>query len=77
MDDTAWMQHCLTLAAKGLGRTAPNPMVGAVIVRDGALLSEGWHEAPGTPHAEVHELPIQRLCLAADTVRVQPRIWTL
>ena len=56
MTDGVWMQHCLRLARKGLGRTAPNPMVGAVIVRDGELLSEGWHEVPGGPHAEVHAL---------------------
>ena len=70
MDDTAWMQHCLTLAAKGLGRTAPNPMVGAVIVRDGALLSEGWHEAPGTPHAEVHAIRNLKGSAAGSTMYV-------
>ena len=56
MTDGVWMQHCLRLARKGLGRTAPNPMVGAVIVRGGEVLSEGWHEVPGSPHAEVHAL---------------------
>lgn len=56
MNDATWMARALTLAARGRGRTAPNPMVGAVIVRDGAVLAEGWHHAPGTAHAEVDAL---------------------
>jgi diaminohydroxyphosphoribosylaminopyrimidine deaminase / 5-amino-6-(5-phosphoribosylamino)uracil reductase len=51
--DTDWMQRCLALAVQGLGRTAPNPMVGAVIVKAGEVLAEGWHQAPGMAHAEV------------------------
>jgi len=47
------IQRCLELARQGLGRTAPNPMVGAIIVRDDVVLSEGWHRAPGMAHAEV------------------------
>ena len=56
MSTAVWMQRCLELAAQGLGRTAPNPMVGAVILRDGEVLSEGWHRAPGTAHAELDAL---------------------
>lgn len=56
MTDVAWMRRCLTLARQGLGRTAPNPMVGAVIVRDGECLAEGWHRAPGSAHAELDAL---------------------
>jgi diaminohydroxyphosphoribosylaminopyrimidine deaminase/5-amino-6-(5-phosphoribosylamino)uracil reductase len=56
MSDTEWMQRCVSLAHQGQGRTAPNPMVGAVIVRDGVVLAEGWHQAPGTAHAELHAL---------------------
>ena len=56
MTPSAWMQRCLDLAAQGRGRTAPNPMVGAVILRDGEVLSEGWHRAPGTAHAELDAL---------------------
>ena len=56
MSAAQWMQRCLELAAQGLGRTAPNPMVGAVIMRDGKTLSEGWHRAPGTAHAELDAL---------------------
>ena len=50
------MRRALELAALGRGLVSPNPMVGAVIVRDGIVVGEGWHEGPGTPHAEVHAL---------------------
>lgn len=50
------MRRALQLARKGVGRTSPNPAVGAVIVRDGAIVGEGWHRRAGTPHAEVHAL---------------------
>ena len=56
MNDAEWMQRCVSLARQGQGRTAPNPMVGAVIVRDGIVLAEGWHQAPGTAHAELDAL---------------------
>jgi len=56
MNDAEWMQRCVSLARQGQGRTAPNPMVGAVIVRDGVVLAEGWHQAPGTAHAELDAL---------------------
>jgi diaminohydroxyphosphoribosylaminopyrimidine deaminase/5-amino-6-(5-phosphoribosylamino)uracil reductase len=50
------MRRALELAALGCGLVSPNPMVGAVIVRDGEVVGEGWHEGPGTPHAEVRAL---------------------
>lgn len=50
------MRLALTEAAKGLGKTAPNPVVGAVIVRDGKLLSKGYHRAAGLPHAEIEAI---------------------
>ena len=50
------MRRALELAERGWGRTSPNPMVGAVIVLDEELVGEGWHEGPGTPHAEVMAL---------------------
>ncbi|MDK9719061.1 MAG: bifunctional diaminohydroxyphosphoribosylaminopyrimidine deaminase/5-amino-6-(5-phosphoribosylamino)uracil reductase RibD [Trichlorobacter sp.] len=54
--DIAYMKRALSLARKGLGKTAPNPAVGCVIVRDGAIVGEGWHKKAGTPHAEIHAL---------------------
>jgi diaminohydroxyphosphoribosylaminopyrimidine deaminase/5-amino-6-(5-phosphoribosylamino)uracil reductase len=52
MTDAHWMGMALDEARKGVGRTAPNPPVGAVVVKDGVLLGSGWHRAAGTPHAE-------------------------
>lgn len=47
------MSHALHLAEAGWGRVHPNPMVGAVLVRDGIVVGEGWHEEFGGPHAEI------------------------
>jgi diaminohydroxyphosphoribosylaminopyrimidine deaminase/5-amino-6-(5-phosphoribosylamino)uracil reductase len=55
-DDGAWMRRALALADRGWGQTAPNPMVGAVVVRDGVVVGEGWHTRYGEPHAEVEAL---------------------
>ena len=52
MNDEQWMLLALDEARKGIGRTAPNPPVGAVIVKDEILLGKGWHRAAGKPHAE-------------------------
>lgn len=51
--DAALMGRALALAALGEGRTRPNPPVGAVVARDGAVVGEGFHAAAGGPHAEV------------------------
>lgn len=48
-----YLERALVLAERGRGRTRPNPVVGAVIVRDGEVVGEGWHERSGGPHAEV------------------------
>ncbi len=48
-----WMQRCIDLAQKARGQTAPNPMVGSVIVQDGQVLGEGFHPRAGQPHAEI------------------------
>ena len=54
--DNDWMRRSLRLAQRGLGAVEPNPMVGAVLVRDGRLIGEGWHERFGGPHAEIQAL---------------------
>ncbi|HZY30171.1 MAG TPA: bifunctional diaminohydroxyphosphoribosylaminopyrimidine deaminase/5-amino-6-(5-phosphoribosylamino)uracil reductase RibD, partial [Candidatus Methylomirabilis sp.] len=51
--DEQFMQRALDLAQTGRGRTSPNPMVGAVVARDGRILAEGYHAYAGGPHAEV------------------------
>lgn len=52
-DDETYMARALELAARGRGRTSPNPLVGCVVVRNGEIVSEGFHEYAGGPHAEV------------------------
>lgn len=54
--DRATMQRCLALARHALGRTAPNPLVGSVIVQNGEIVGEGFHPGAGQPHAEVFAL---------------------
>lgn len=54
--DAAFMRIALEEARKGQGRTAPNPCVGAVVVRDGQIVGRGYHRRAGTPHAEVNAL---------------------
>ncbi len=56
MTDEKFMAEALKIAKNAEGRTSPNPMVGAVIVKDGRIIAEGWHRKAGTPHAEVHAL---------------------
>ncbi|MEN6349003.1 MAG: bifunctional diaminohydroxyphosphoribosylaminopyrimidine deaminase/5-amino-6-(5-phosphoribosylamino)uracil reductase RibD [Syntrophomonas sp.] len=55
-EDQKYMQKALKLAAQGLGRTSPNPVVGALIVKDGEILGQGFHHKAGTPHAEINAL---------------------
>ncbi|WP_373064022.1 bifunctional diaminohydroxyphosphoribosylaminopyrimidine deaminase/5-amino-6-(5-phosphoribosylamino)uracil reductase RibD [Gemmatimonas sp.] len=55
-DDVRFMRRALELAERGAGRVSPNPKVGAVIVRDGAVVGEGWHAEYGQFHAEVAAL---------------------
>ncbi|WP_420209418.1 bifunctional diaminohydroxyphosphoribosylaminopyrimidine deaminase/5-amino-6-(5-phosphoribosylamino)uracil reductase RibD [Candidatus Electronema sp. JC] len=69
-DDLRFMRQALELAKKGLGRTAPNPCVGAVIVRDGQLVGSGWHHKAGTPHAEVHAIAEAGAACAGATLYV-------
>src|SRR5947209_20395573 len=51
-----WMARALALAERGRGHVEPNPLVGAVLVRDGQIVGEGWHERFGGAHAEVNAL---------------------
>ena len=51
--DEQWMKEVLHLAEKGRGRTSPNPMVGAVIVKGGKVVGRGYHARAGDPHAEI------------------------
>lgn len=51
-----WMRHALALARRGEGRTCPNPPVGAVVVKAGRVIGEGYHHRAGLPHAEVEAL---------------------
>jgi diaminohydroxyphosphoribosylaminopyrimidine deaminase/5-amino-6-(5-phosphoribosylamino)uracil reductase len=55
-EDLRYLERCLELAELGARTVAPNPMVGCVLVRDGAVIGEGWHQRPGSPHAEVNAL---------------------
>ena len=51
-----WMNRCLELAKMGAGSTSPNPMVGCIIVYNGAIIGEGYHQKYGEPHAEVNAI---------------------
>src|SRR2546421_9662455 len=51
-----FLERALELAERGRGTTQPNPVVGAVLVRDGEVVGEGWHERKGEPHAEVNAI---------------------
>ena len=55
-DDRYYMRRALDLARTALGNTAPNPMVGCVIVKDGKIIGEGYHPKAGEPHAEIFAL---------------------
>ena len=56
MIDEQYMRRAIELAKRGMGYTSPNPMVGAVIVKDGRIIGEGWHERYGELHAERNAL---------------------
>jgi diaminohydroxyphosphoribosylaminopyrimidine deaminase/5-amino-6-(5-phosphoribosylamino)uracil reductase len=68
--DQRMMGRCLELARQALGKTAPNPLVGCVIVQSGTIVGEGFHPAAGQPHAEVFALREAGEKAAAATVYV-------
>jgi diaminohydroxyphosphoribosylaminopyrimidine deaminase/5-amino-6-(5-phosphoribosylamino)uracil reductase len=54
--DRLHMAHAFRLARRAFGRTSPNPMVGAVLVKNGKIIGQGWHRRAGLPHAEIEAL---------------------
>ncbi len=56
MNDEYFMKRAIALARRGKGRTSPNPLVGAVIVKGGRIIGEGYHQTAGGPHAEINAL---------------------
>lgn len=65
-----YMKRAIELAKKGWGRTNPNPLVGAVIVKDGKIISEGFHEVVGGSHAEVCAINNADTSVAGSTMYV-------
>src|SRR5579862_9042917 len=55
-NERTWMLRALELAERGRGHVEPNPLVGAVVVRDGQIVGEGWHQRFGEAHGEIHAL---------------------
>lgn len=76
-EDEKWMMRALQLAQKGVGTTSPNPPVGAVIVKDGRVLGEGYHERAGEMHAERRAIADalqkgNRVCGATIYITLEP-----
>ncbi len=69
-NDQYYMAHALRLARRGLWTTDPNPRVGCVIVRDGEIVGEGWHQVAGEPHAEIYALQMAKEKAAGATCYV-------
>ncbi|MDD4334825.1 MAG: bifunctional diaminohydroxyphosphoribosylaminopyrimidine deaminase/5-amino-6-(5-phosphoribosylamino)uracil reductase RibD [Desulfotomaculaceae bacterium] len=68
--DRRYMKLALELAARARGRTSPNPMVGAVVVKEGKIIGQGYHMKAGTPHAEIHALNEAGAAAAGATLYV-------
>lgn len=68
--DTVYMQRALELAARGTGYVSPNPLVGCVIVKDGRIVGEGYHQRYGGAHAEVHALQAAGAAVQGATLYV-------
>ena len=67
--DRLYLDRAYELAARGIGSTSPNPPVGAVVVRDGKILGEGYHHVAGAPHAEANALAQAGDALRRDALR--------
>jgi diaminohydroxyphosphoribosylaminopyrimidine deaminase/5-amino-6-(5-phosphoribosylamino)uracil reductase len=72
--DSEYMAQALRLAERGLCSASPNPRVGCVLAKDGAVIGAGWHERAGEPHAEVHALRAagETACGATAYVTLEP-----
>lgn len=70
MTDELYMKLALEEAQKGVGRTSPNPAVGALIVKDGVIVGKGYHKKAGTPHAEIHAMNDTSSSLQGTTIYV-------
>ena len=68
--DQQYMEEALLEAEKGVGRTSPNPAVGAVIVKDGKVVGRGYHHKAGEPHAEVNAIEDAGECTVGATIFV-------
>ncbi len=69
-EDIKYMELAIKLAGKGRGKTYPNPMVGAVIVKDGKIISSGYHKQAGLAHAEIEAINGSRQSLKNSTIYV-------
>ena len=70
MIDEHYMKLALEEAQKGVGRTSPNPAVGALIVKNGVVVGKGYHKKAGTPHAEIHAMNDSSCSLQGATIYV-------
>lgn len=70
MADEQFMRIAIEEAKKGLGRTSPNPLVGAVIVKDGRIIGKGYHKKAGTAHAEINAMKNAGEDLVGSTIYV-------
>jgi len=68
--DAQFMKRALRLAALGAGMTSPNPLVGAVVVKDGAIVGQGYHQVLGGPHAEVNAINAAGVAALGGTLYV-------
>lgn len=69
-DDEKFIRKAIKLALKAKGKTSPNPLVGAIIVKDGKIISKGYHQGFGKPHAEIEAINSSPISLADSTLYV-------